>query len=52
MDKYENVNVDKLANIYFKGNVISRNIFSNPVSKIIELKYIQIKMIIKVPIDP
>ena len=27
MDKYENVNVDKLANIYFNGNVISRNIF-------------------------
>ena len=27
MAKYENVDVDKLANIYFKGNVISRNIF-------------------------
>ena len=27
MDKYRNVDVDKLANIYFKGNVISRNIF-------------------------
>ena len=27
MDKYKNVNVDKLANIYFEGNVISRNIF-------------------------
>ena len=27
MDKYNNVNVDKLANIYFEGNVISRNIF-------------------------
>ena len=27
MDKYENVHVDKLANIYFNGNVISRNIF-------------------------
>ena len=27
MDKYKNVDVDKLANIYFKGNVISRNIF-------------------------
>ena len=26
MDKYTNVNVDKLANIYFEGNVISRNI--------------------------
>ena len=27
MDKYRNVDVDKLANIYFKGDVISRNIF-------------------------
>ena len=27
MDKYTNVNVDKLANIYFEGNVISRNIY-------------------------
>ena len=27
MAKYENVDVDKVANIYFKGNVISRNIF-------------------------
>ena len=27
MDEYKNVNVDKLANIYFEGNVISRNIF-------------------------
>ena len=27
MDKYKNIDVDKLANIYFKGNVISRNIF-------------------------
>ena len=27
MAKYENVDVDKIANIYFKGNVISRNIF-------------------------
>ena len=27
MNKYKNVNVDKLANIYFEGNVISRNIF-------------------------
>ena len=27
MDKFKDVNVDKLANIYFKGNVISRNIF-------------------------
>ena len=27
MDKFIDVNVDKLANIYFDGNVISRNIF-------------------------
>ena len=27
MEKFINVNVDKLANIYFKGNVISRYIF-------------------------
>ena len=27
MDKFQDVNVDKLANIYFQGNVISRNIF-------------------------
>ena len=27
MDKYKDVNVDKIANIYFDGNVISRNIF-------------------------
>ncbi len=27
MNKFKNVNVDKLANIYFEGNVISRNIF-------------------------
>ena len=27
MDKYIDVNVNKLANIYFEGNVISRNIF-------------------------
>ena len=27
MDRYKKVNVDKLANIYFEGNVISRNIF-------------------------
>ena len=27
MDKFQDVNVDKLANIYFEGNVISRNIF-------------------------
>ena len=26
-DKYKNVDVDKLVNIYFKGNVFSRNIF-------------------------
>ena len=33
MDKYINVNVDKLANIYFEGNVISRNIFLEDGSK-------------------
>ena len=33
MDKYENVHVDKLANIYFNGNVISRNIFLKDGSK-------------------
>tara|TARA_B100000900_G_C20134199_1_gene535263 strand:+ start:211 stop:528 length:318 start_codon:yes stop_codon:yes gene_type:complete len=33
MDNYKNVNVDKLANIYFKGKVISRNIFLNDGSK-------------------
>ena len=27
MDIYQNVDVDKLANIYFEGKVISRNIF-------------------------
>ena len=27
MDKFENVNVEKIANIYFEGNVVSRNIF-------------------------
>ena len=27
MDDFKNVNVDKLANIYFEGKVISRNIF-------------------------
>ena len=27
MDKYTNVNIYKLANIYFKGNVVSSNIF-------------------------
>ena len=27
MDKFKDVNVDKLANIYFQGNVVSRNIF-------------------------
>ena len=27
MDKYKDVNVDKIANIYFEGKVISRNIF-------------------------
>ena len=33
MDKYKNIDVDKLANIYFKGNVISRNIFLNDGSR-------------------
>ena len=27
MNDFKNVNVDKLANIYFEGKVISRNIF-------------------------
>ena len=27
MDSYKNVDINKLANIYFEGNVISRNIF-------------------------
>ena len=27
MDKFKDVNVDKIANIYFEGNVISRNMF-------------------------
>jgi len=26
MNEFENVNVNKIANIYFEGNVISRNI--------------------------
>ena len=33
MDKFKDVNVDKLANIYFQGNVISRNIFLRDGSK-------------------
>ena len=33
MDNYQNVDVDKLANIYFEGNVMSRNIFLNDGSK-------------------
>ena len=33
MDNYKNVDVDKLANIYFEGKVISRNIFLNDGSK-------------------
>ena len=33
MDRYEDVNVNKLANIYFEGNVISRNIFFKDGSK-------------------
>tara|TARA_Y100001968_G_scaffold44323_1_gene34460 strand:+ start:279 stop:482 length:204 start_codon:yes stop_codon:yes gene_type:complete len=27
MNNYQNVDVDKLANIYFEGKVINRNIF-------------------------
>ena len=27
MNNYQNVDVNKLANIYFEGKVISRNIF-------------------------
>ena len=33
MNNYENVTVDKLANIYFDGNVISRNITFQDVKK-------------------
>ncbi len=33
MKYYKNVDVDKLANIYFEGNVISRNIFLKDGSK-------------------
>ena len=33
MDNYPNVDVDKLANIYFEGKVISRNIFLKDGSK-------------------
>ena len=33
MDKFRNVNVDKVAKIYFEGNVISRNIFLEDGSK-------------------
>ena len=33
MDNYQNVDVDKLANIYFEGKVISRNIFLKNGSK-------------------
>ena len=33
MDNYQNVDVDKLANIYFEGKVMSRNIFLNDGSK-------------------
>ena len=33
MDNYKNVDVDKLANIYFEGKVISRNIFLKDGSK-------------------
>tara|TARA_B100000212_G_scaffold31439_1_gene20557 strand:- start:1048 stop:1365 length:318 start_codon:yes stop_codon:yes gene_type:complete len=33
MDNFKNVEVDKLANIYFEGKVISRNIFLRDGSK-------------------
>ena len=33
MDKYINVNFDKLANVYFEGNVIRKNIFFEDGSK-------------------
>jgi len=33
MNNCQNVDVDKLANIYFEGEVISRNIFLKDVSK-------------------
>ena len=33
MDNYQNVDVDKLANIYFEGKVINRNIFLEDDSK-------------------
>ena len=33
MDNYKNVDIDKLANIYFEGKVISRNIFFKDGSK-------------------
>ena len=33
MDNFKNVNVDKLANIYFDGKVISRNIYLKDGSK-------------------
>ena len=33
MENYKNVDVDKLANIYFKGKVVSRNIFLKDGSK-------------------
>ena len=33
MQNYKNVDVDKLANIYFEGKVVSRNIFLKDGSK-------------------
>tara|TARA_Y100001933_G_scaffold202753_1_gene204689 strand:- start:429 stop:746 length:318 start_codon:yes stop_codon:yes gene_type:complete len=33
MDNFKNVDVDKLANIYFEGKVISRNIYFKDGSK-------------------
>ena len=33
MENYKNVNVDKLANVYFEGKVVSRNVFLKDGSK-------------------
>ena len=33
MDNFKNVDVDKLANIYFEGKVVSRNIYLKDGSK-------------------
>ena len=37
MNNYQNVDVEKLANIYFEGKVISRNIFLKDGSKDIRI---------------